>query len=202
MNEEIEKLIEAGQAKINAENKLMADQARNLKMYRAEQATLIERLALDLIPEALRPFAYVDADDDYLRIAHPDMAHIACKLAVFHGGGRYADDLGHHVFVADVERVNLRLVTHGDGGWRISTWIAQKDDDCHWDAYLWRTEHEPTDDLERALAIAAELGNNHVTVDEEVEFFNEQVKLEREMAAADSEKKGIWTWISKSFRRS
>jgi hypothetical protein len=160
----LDEIIEAGKKKLEAEEKAVSELNERAKLYNEKSAETLVRMALDLIPEQLRPYASVD-DCQWLVIDVPGCANISCPLSVQKSSSRYADEINQ--WVSDFESVTLDTRAP-DGGWVVATWEAYHGDDG-WMPILRRTYYRTgLDDVEVALGKAAIIGNNRDAVEREV----------------------------------
>jgi len=143
----IQDLIRSGKDKIAAgAAQIKAREGQKTALLLIEAGKL-NTMAVELLPEVLRPYARVE-NDNVLVVSAPDCEDIVRNLRV-KISTIWPDDMDGWTY-DEVQSVDFAK------GWRVTTWGVWQDDGGHWETYRKLTD-EDTDDIERALAYASEM---------------------------------------------
>jgi hypothetical protein len=173
MSDPLEDIIQSGKLKIERSRQESIARQERLDAYYLDRTAKRNEMAFDLIPEVLRPFARVE-DPDVLVIAVPNCAIIKRRFLTNNLSSQWNEEFGE--WISPIERVSFSDTSHAqDHRWRIFTWCKYFGEDG-WEALQSLWKEDGTNDLEQALAIAAEVGDNRADIEEEVIFKNSQAK--------------------------
>jgi hypothetical protein len=172
MSDPIEDIIRSGRLMIERDQQEKKARQERIDAFYLARAAKRNDMAIGLIPEVLQPFARVE-EPDILTISVPDCAIVKRRFVIRDSSSAWDAELND--WFTSIESVSFSETIRGDSFWRIYTWREYYNDD-EWEAVQSLWSEDNTSDLNRALAVAADVGDNRKDVEEEIFFKNSQKK--------------------------